>query len=237
MNGLILAAGEGRRLAADGIRQPKSLVEVGGQAQLPHLITTLRRLDCETVTCMVPFEWARELALLPIVASSPRITIIGCRTPSSLHTMALGLAAVAPGPVFCTMVDTVMREPDWTTLATTTRSQLASGVELTLAVTPYVDDERPLYVVRDAEDKVIDVSDTPVEPVAVTGGVYGLSDTARWAVREAIGRQTERLRHFLSYAARGALRVAAIAVPRIIDVDRARDVAAANEWLRGAAYS
>jgi hypothetical protein len=186
---------------------------------------------------MVPFEWARELALLPIVGSSSRITIIGCRTPSSLHTMALGLAAVAPGPIFCTMVDTVMREPDWTRLATTTRAQLASGIELSLAVTPYVDDERPLYVVRDGEDKVIDVSDTPVEPVAVTGGVYGLSDSARLAVREAIGRQTERLRHFLSYAARGALKVAAIAVPRIIDVDRARDVAAANEWLRGAAYS
>src|SRR5262245_64940726 len=127
MNGLILAAGEGRRLAADGIRQPKSLVEVAGQAQLPHLIATLRRLECATVTCMVPFEWARELNLLPIVASNSRVTVIGCRTPSSLHTMALGLAAVPVGPVFCTMVDTVMREKDWTRLASATQAQLSSG--------------------------------------------------------------------------------------------------------------
>jgi NDP-sugar pyrophosphorylase family protein len=237
MNGLILAAGEGRRLAADGVRQPKSLVQVGGRAQLPHLIGTLRALGCETVTCMVPFQLARRLSALSSVADQPRITVVGCRTPSSLHTLALGLAAIPSGTVLCTMVDTVMRGTDWTTLGNAIQERLDGGTDLVLAVTPYVDDERPVYVAVAEDGTVRGISETPVEPVAVTGGVYGLSNAARAAVRGAIGRQTERLRQFLAFAAAGSLRVTAVSVPRIIDLDRASDLAAANRWIEDPSVS
>jgi CTP:molybdopterin cytidylyltransferase MocA len=236
MNGLILAAGDGRRLAADGVRQPKSLVQVGGQAQLPHLIATLRTLGCETVTCMVPFQLARKLSTLPSVIGEPRITVVGCRTPSSLHTLALGLAAIPAGSVMCTMVDTVMRRADWNALGSAIQQRLDGGCDLVLAVTPYVDDESPVYVSVSDDGTVRGVSDSPLQPVAVTGGVYGLSPAARAAVRGAIGRQTERLRQFLAFAT-DSMRVTAVSVPRIIDLDRASDLAAANRWMEDASSS
>jgi choline kinase len=236
MNGLILAAGEGRRLAADGVRQPKSLVQVNGQAQLPHLIETLRALGCETVTCMVPFQLARKLSSLPSIAGEARITVVGCRTPSSLHTLALGLAAIPAGSVLCTMVDTVMRRADWDSLGNSIHQRLDGGHDLVLAVTPYVDDESPVYVSLGTDGTVVAISDTPLDPVTVTGGVYGLSNVARTAVRGAIGRQTERLRQFLAFAA-GSMRVTAVSVPRIIDVDRASDLAAANRWMESPSAS
>src|SRR2546426_8779640 len=41
------------------------------------------------------------------------VSIRPCRTPSSVHTLARGLETIPEGPVFCTMVDTVMPPGDW----------------------------------------------------------------------------------------------------------------------------
>jgi NDP-sugar pyrophosphorylase family protein len=234
MHGLILAAGEGSRLAADGIASSKRMVEVGGRPQLPHLVDMLGRLRCETVTCMVPEREVGDLSALSALRAPGNVQVVGCRTPSSLHTLELGLGAVPPGTVFCTMVDTVMRDVDWIMLAGAARALVAAGTDLVLAVTTYVDDERPLYVVHDGGGMVWDVRDDPFVPVAVTGGVYLLNDFARAAVHEAVERGLRRLREFLRLAARGLLDVRTVLVPRIIDLDRGRDLEAANAWLAGA---
>ena len=231
MNGLILAAGDGSRLAADGVRQPKTLVEVGGRPQILHLTRVLRELGCEAVTCMVPTARASQLAELQAPREGGRAVVIGCQTPSSLHTLARGLSIVPAGPVFCTMVDTVMRRRDWAALHAGMAAELAAGAELVLAVTPYVDDERPLYVMLGDRGAVLDLRDEPVEPVHVTGGVYALSPTARTAATQAVDRGAGRMREFLRWAARGGLRTTAVVVPRIIDLDRGSDLAAANQWL------
>jgi len=105
MQGLILAGGDGSRLAADGVETPKALVEVAGRPQVLHLIQTLEELGCESITCMI-----RDGVRIEAPAS---VVVRSCRTPSSLHTLIAGLAVVPPGPVFCTMVDTVMPAADW----------------------------------------------------------------------------------------------------------------------------
>jgi CTP:molybdopterin cytidylyltransferase MocA len=234
MHGLILAAGEGSRLAADGVASSKRMVEVCGRPQLPHLVETLERLRCETITCMVPESEATDLSHLPAIGGADHVGVHGCRTSSSLHTLALGLGTMSPGMVFCTMVDTVMRDLDWIALAAAARALIAAGSDLVLAVTPYLDDERPLYVLHDYAGNVRDLSDEPSRPVSVTGGVYVLNDRAREAAREAVGRGVRRLRGFLRECARGSLDVRSVAVSRIIDLDRGRDLAAANAWLAGA---
>jgi len=228
MNGLILAAGEGSRLAADGVTEPKAMVPVSGRPLLVGLVETLDALGCSTITCMVPAERAGALAShLP----KPGPAVVGCHTPSSLHTLARGLAAVPPGPVFCTMVDSVMPRRDWKKLYAAVWRELAAGAELVLAVTPYVADERPVYVVRDPRGSVQDVRDEPVEPPCVTGGVYGLSAAARAAPRQAVERGVTRMREFLRAAARGGLRTTAVEVPKIIDLDRASDLTEAETWF------
>ncbi|MBI4503760.1 MAG: NTP transferase domain-containing protein [Gemmatimonadetes bacterium] len=228
MNGLILAAGEGSRLAADGITQPKAMVQVSGRPLLVGLVETLEMLGCSTITCMVPADRAG-----PLAAALPRPghAVIGCQTPSSLHTLAHGLAAVPPGPVFCTMVDSVMPRRDWKKLYAGITRALAAGAELVLAVTPYVADDRPVYVVRDGDGAVREVRDEPVDPPCVTGGVYGLSSVARLAPRNAVERGVKRMREFLQSAARGGLRTTAVEVPKIIDLDRASDLSEARTWF------
>src|SRR2546430_15451806 len=58
---------------------------------------------------------------------------------------------------------------------------LEEGAELVLAVTPYVDDESPVYVSRRGDGDVRAVSDEPVAPVGVTGGANGRCAAARLA--------------------------------------------------------
>ena len=224
-HGLILAGGDGSRLAADGVATPKALVEVGGRPQILNLIEVLQRLGCESITCMVR-ENVRVQAPAPVVVRP-------CRTPSSLHTLVAGLAVVPPGPVFCTMVDTVMPLADWRQLYAGVTEQLQNGSFAVLAVTPFVDDERPVYVARDAKGQATDIGDTPLNgnrSVVVTGGVYGFSPGARRLASVAVTSEN-KMRAFLKLLIGVRAPVTTVEVPKIIDLDHKRDLEAAESWL------
>jgi NDP-sugar pyrophosphorylase family protein len=231
VHGLILAGGEGSRLAAGGIPVPKPLVEVAGRPQIVGLLETFAALGCSSLTCAVRADFPAVTRLLDGKRFGPPLTTVQCRTPSSLHTLVEGLRAVPAGPVFCSMVDTVMRPADWRAIYGAIERHLAEGAELVLAVTPYVDDESPVYVIRGVDDQVRTVSDEPVQPPCVTGGVYGLSPEIRRAAAVAVSGGGHRMRGFLKAVVADGRRVAAVEVPRIIDIDRPSDLQQANAWL------
>jgi NDP-sugar pyrophosphorylase family protein len=231
VHGLILAGGEGSRLAAGGIRLPKPLVEVAGRPQIVGLLETFAALGCQSLTCAVRADFPAVARLLDGRRFGPLLSVVECRTPSSLHTLVEGLRAVPAGPVFCSMVDTVMRPADWRAVFRATERHLEGGAEMVLAVTPYVDDESPVYVIRGGDDDVRAVRDEPVDPPCVTGGVYGLSPGMRGAAADAVSAGGHRMRGFLKAVVADGRRVAAVAVPRIIDIDRPSDLQHANAWL------
>ena len=231
MLGLILAGGEGSRLAAGGIAVPKPLVEVAGRPQIVGLLETFAALGCSSLTCAVRADFPAVRRLLDGRRFGAPLTVVTCRTPSSLHTLVEGLRGMAAGPVFCSMVDTVMRPEDWKAVYGAAGRFLEEGAELVLAVTPYVDDESPVYVSRRGDGDVRAVSDEPVTPVCVTGGVYGLSTAARVAAADAVARGVHKMRAFLKGLVAEGRRVAAVEVPRIIDIDRPSDLETANAWL------
>ncbi|HEY3219786.1 MAG TPA: NTP transferase domain-containing protein [Gemmatimonadales bacterium] len=225
MQGLILAGGRGSRLAADGVETPKPLVEIAGRPQIVNLIETFAELGCESITCMVRDGITVELP------RASRASVRTCRTPSSLHTLVAGLATVPPGPVFCAMVDTVMPPGDWRRVYRGVTERLEAGSVAVLAVTPFVDDELPLYVTRDAEGLATGIFDTPPRaPLLVTGGVYGLNAQARRLAAVAVA-SLHRMRAFLRLLVELRAPVATVEVPRIIDLDHKRDLEAAERWL------
>src|SRR3989441_4721561 len=117
-----------------------------------------------------------------MIRRPPRSTLFPYTT---LFRSVEGLRVVPAGPVFCSMVDTVMRPDDWRAVFRATERYLGEGAEMVIAVTPYVDDESPVYVIRGNGDAVQAVSDEPVHPPCVTGGVYGLSPPIRRAAADA----------------------------------------------------
>jgi len=231
MHGLILAGGEGSRLAAEGIEVPKPLLEVGGEPLILRLLATLARLGCDTLTCMVRADFGQVFQVLAGRSFGPPLRVRACRTPSSLHTLVEGLAAAPPGPVFCSMVDTLMPDADWQTVYAASGGALAQGADLVLAVTPFVDDESPLYVRLGQDGAVQALADEPVEPPCVTGGVYGLSEAARRGAGDARAGGLERMRGFLKWRLAQGVLVRAVMVPRILDIDHAADLRLANAWV------
>jgi len=231
MHGLILAGGEGSRLQRDGIRVAKPLVEVGGRPQIVRLVETLFAIGCESVTCLVRDTMSEVEEVLRNEPGTQKAAVRWCNTPSSLHTLAEGFRNVPPGPVFCTMTDTVMKPADWRRLFTETRRALEAGADVVLAVTPYVDDERPLYVERNGQGLATRIGSLPTNPPIVTGGVYGWSAAIRPEADRACKEGMERMRAFLERLVTSGHRVSTVEIDRIIDLDGRRDLEQAKAWV------
>lgn len=230
MEAIILAGGEGRRLRDDGIAVPKAMVAVGGQPLLLRLRDTLAGLGFDAITALVR-RGALDAADRDRWSAIPGFRIVVCETASSLHTLAQGLEATGPGPTFCAMVDTVMREADWRRLVATSARHLDDGADASVAVTPFVDDERPLFVWRRKDGSVERFAEQPGVPVLVTGGVYALSSRVRSLVPRVLGLGTARLRGFLAWLVEHGYRVETTEIAHIVDLDRGRDLALAEAWL------
>lgn len=230
MHGLILAGGEGSRLAASGVTTPKALLPVGGVPQLLRLARTLERLGCLSLTCLV----RDDVSLDPVADDLARLRVPcqvrTCRTPSSLHTLVDGLGVAPPGPVFCTMVDTVMPQADWTLMYREAGRALAAGADAVLAVTSFINDARPLFVAADADGQALAIGSAPMRPSLATGGVYGFGAAARTMAGAVLAAGHERMRAFLGAMVRQGRDVRVVRIAKIIDLDDRGDLDLANAW-------
>jgi NDP-sugar pyrophosphorylase family protein len=228
MHGLVLAGGEGSRLAATGVTVPKALVPIGGRAQVARMVVACRRVGCETVTCAVREDLAP--AVTAAIADS-RVRVVAVRTPNSLHTLEAGLRAVAVGDVLCTLVDTVMPAADWDRAHHDAVLALRDA-DAVVAVTPFVEDDSPLWA-DVTPDGVVRAFGRRGTRDLVTGGVYWFNPTARLAATAAVGAGVMRLRGFLGGLIDGSHRVRAIEVRKIVDVDTSADLDAALALIGG----
>ena len=56
MNSAIIAAGEGSRLAEEGDKKPKPLVELNGEPRIGRLINVFTRCNAESISIIVNNE-------------------------------------------------------------------------------------------------------------------------------------------------------------------------------------
>lgn len=230
MHGLILAGGDGSRLLASGVTVPKALVSIAGRPQLRRMVDACQRVGCDTVTCAVRDDLATAATA---ALDGSGVTIVPLRTATSLHTLAAALRVVAPGDVLCTLVDTVMPSGDWNAAHAAAMRSL-QDTDAVIAVTPFVDDDSPLWA-EVAADGTVRGFGRRVEPAVVTGGVYWLGLRARAAAGEAVDAGVQRLRGYLARLVETRLRVHAVEVRRIVDVDTSADLALATALIDGEA--
>ena len=226
IRGGIIAAGAGSRLRADGWRVPKPLVEVAGLPLIGAVLRNFTTAGITAITIIVNQEerdcvqWVRERY------PDLEVDFIVKTTASSLESFQEVTARGPDGPMLVSTVDAWCAAEDFARFA----GQAAARPDeaTVLAVTPLVDDEKPLWVTLGAGGRVDEIG----EPGGglVTAGVYRVSARAR---RVAAAPPLGRLREYLEWLHRSGEPLYGEIIETVVDVDRGLDVAAAEALARG----
>jgi len=218
--GGIIAAGEGRRLRAGGYTMPKALVPVAGVPLIEATIANFAAAGIHSLVIIV--NEASRACVDWVRAHRPGLDVefIVKTTPSSLVSFREVLGRLEPGPALITTVDSWCRPDDFVRFVEAGRRRLPAAS--TLALTPLVADEKPLWASVDDTGRVTRLGEG-AGPL-VTAGLYLLAEGARAADPPAgLGR----LRDYLQWLVTTASLYGEI-IDRVVDVDRPQDVALAE---------
>jgi NDP-sugar pyrophosphorylase family protein len=222
VSGAVIAAGEGSRLKDFGV--PKPLVEIGGTPLIAHVLENFEAAGIASAA--VIFNESERDCEAFVRERFPRLvtTIRIKSTRSSLESYREILAAAPPGRLLVSTVDAFCPRKDFVRFVR--RAEALPADATVLAVTRYVDDEKPLWVnlARGHEGRVSAIGGSRGD--AVTAGIYVFPEKVRrLAWPDGLGR----LREYLAWLAREDHPIEALEIEKVVDVDRAEDVAAAEE--------
>lgn len=227
----IIAAGEGSRLQQEGVALPKPLVRLHGEAMIDRLIRIFRQNGADEVVIIVnELHPQTEAHLRAKIAreGAGDLRLVVKSTPSSMHSFA-ELAPYLSGGEFClTTVDTVFAEEAFSDYIAYFRRSRMDGC---MAVTGYVDDEKPLWVATDEERRITGFLDERGGCRYVSGGIYCLRPVALRTLRRCLEAGQSRMRNFQRALVADGLRLEAYPFEKILDVDHASDIEKAEQFL------
>jgi NDP-sugar pyrophosphorylase family protein len=228
----VIAAGEGSRLAQEGMTTPKPLVKIGGECMVDRLVRIFVAAGAKEV-CVVCNPSSEAYIKSRQEAGAPLRSIVRI-TPSSMHSM-YELMPMLEGdePFVLTTVDTVFRESEFQDYVAAFEKMVAAGeADGLMGVTTYIDDEKPLYVATDDDLNIRAFLDADENPRYVSGGIYGLTPCALATLRRCVDRGESRMRNFQRALLSDGLQLKAFPFTKVIDVDHACDIAKAEALLR-----
>lgn len=228
----VIAAGEGSRLAQEGMTTPKPLVKIGGECMIDRLVRIFVAAGAKEV-CVVCNPSSEAYIKSRQEAGAPLRSIVRT-TPSSMHSM-YELMPMLEGdePFVLTTVDTVFRESEFQDYVAAFEKMVAAGeADGLMGVTTYIDDEKPLYVATDDDLNIRAFLDADENPRYVSGGIYGLTPCALATLRRCVDRGESRMRNFQRALLTDGLQLKAFPFTKVIDVDHAGDIAKAEALLR-----
>ena len=232
MNYAIIAAGEGSRLAQEGVTKPKPLVELQGEPMIGRLINIMLRCHAESISIIVNEHMTEVREYLESLELPMPFNLVVKSTPSSMHSL-WHLSRVIPQGKFClTTVDTIFKEDDFKGyIEAFEADEEHDGM---WAVTPFVDDEKPLWVEVDGEMNITAFRDDGWDGAKyVSGGVYAMTDKAFSVLDHCIEQNISRMRNFQRALLRDGFKLKAWPFSKVLDVDHVSDIQKAEAFLQG----
>lgn len=225
----IIAAGEGSRLAQEGVKAPKPLIELQGIPIIERLVMLFAAQGASSIAIIINGQQPATLAKLQELQRSYPIEIVVKDTPSSMHSLH-ALSHLLRGGRFClTTVDTIFREDEFTGYIKAFEESPYDGM---MAVTDYIDDEKPLYVETDSEQNITAFADTPTTASRyISGGIYGLDDRALDILDRCMADGVHRMRNFQRRLVESGMKLKAYPFDKIIDIDHATDIPKAEQFI------
>lgn len=230
MHYAIIAAGQGSRLMQEGVALPKPLVRLGDEAMIERLVNIFINNGAEAISVIVNEEMPEVKAFLESLNPSIPLKVITKSTPGSMHSF-YELSKVIDADKFClTTVDTVFSPMEFARFINDFVSD--NSADGYMAVTTYVDDEKPLYVSATSDGDITGFFDTPVTDAAfVSGGIYALRRNSLDILADCMDSGHTRMRDFQRALVASAMRLKAYPFEKIIDVDHLADIEKAQRFL------
>ena len=225
----ILAAGDGSRLVAAGVSTPKPLLKVGGVSLIERTLRMLVEGGADEIAFVVNQRMESVVDAVRDLRLPVPVHPVIQTTLSSMHSLhALAPWLMKDRFVLCT-VDSVMRTDEFCDFMRC--YAVRTEIDVLLSYTDFVDDENPLRIGIDGEERVVALGPTAGESPFVTLGLYGMSPSIFPVLERAVAEGEQRLRNFLSRLLAADFRIYGRRISKGVDVDRTHDLEVAEGFL------
>lgn len=234
----IIAAGEGSRLAQEGVALPKPLVRLQGEPMIGRLIRLFVQEGAESVSVVVNEHMTEVREYLENYRSQmPREVPLNVKvktTPSSMHTFfELSEMMRGKGRFIATTVDTIFRPEDLRAYASAF-AEAGPQTDGMMGMTRYIDDEKPLYIETSPEGRILAFRDSPWPGAEfISAGVYGLDQKSLPVLERCLRQGVARMRNFQRALVEEGLSLQGFPMGKVMDIDHASDIEKAEEFLAG----
>jgi len=220
LRGGIIAAGQGTRLKADGHAASKPMTLVGGRPLIAHALDRFRAAGVRRLTIIINETSDDCRRWLDGHSAGLDLDLIVRTTSSSYASFALVAARLAGAPALITTVDSILPVADFCRFVNAAAGFPDDAV--VLGLTGLVDDDNPLWTTLGPDGRIASLGGKSGSHV--TAGLYRLP--AGGLAKSAAG--FARLRDYLKWLVDEGQPVYGVLLPVVFDIDRARDVAAAE---------
>lgn len=229
MDYAIIAAGEGSRLSQEGVTLPKPLVKLNGQEMIGRLIDIFLKNNASSISIIVNEEMSQVHEYISRLKLDIPFNVVVKSTPSSMHSFFELRNFLRSGKFCLTTVDTIFKEEEFSQYIKTFIADIEN--DGMMAVTDFIDDEKPLYVDVDNKMNIKGFLDKADSCKYISGGIYGLTPKAIDTLEDCLGSGQSRMRNFQRQLVLDNLNLKAFPFAKIVDVDHAGDINKAEQFI------
>lgn len=226
----IIAAGTGERLARGGIATPKPLVRVGARPLIGRIIDAAAKIDVSSIAIIVNDVQPAVAGYLRSAPSPVPLDLIVKTTPSSMESLFALAPLLGDEPFVLFTVDVVFGQQ---TLADFVRdAQALKESKGVLALTQFVDDEKPLWAAIDDSNRITAMGDAARGGPFITAGFYYFAPDIFSEIDAARRKNLNALRQFLGHLIDNGYLISGVPVSKTVDVDFPEDIRKAEDFLK-----
>ena len=235
----IIAAGDGSRLAQEGVTEPKPLVKVRGERLIDRLIRIFMGNNATEIVVICNEQMSDVASHLKMIQDEGLnglhvpLRFVIKSTPSSMHSFYELRHFLCDEPFILTTVDTIFDESEFHDYVLSFQDKIAHGTDALMGVTDYIDDEKPLYVGVDNVMRINGYYDTPQANFRfISAGIYGLTASSLDILETCIEKGESRMRNFQRALVAADLRIEAFPLTKVFDIDHIEDIRKADEGVK-----
>ncbi len=228
MKAAIIAAGHGERLKQGGVSIPKPLIPVGNETLIGRVIRAAHHVRATSVGCIVN---GLDPAVADYLQSSSwpiPLELIVRTTSGSMESLFSLAPLLQAEPFLLFTVDTVFDFKALDRFLAEARELKGDGA---LAVTDFIDDEKPLWTRLDNRRRITALGEEARPCRYATAGFYYFRPHIFSMIDAARAGRFNALRQFLGLLLKSGFVLFGNPVSKTVDVDHPADVEKAQRYL------